>query len=84
MAVYKPYKKTSSGKEEIKIPYSSVDGTPTIPTKTSQLTNDSGFITGISTLTITSNGSVLGTFNGKSSVTIDIPVSASATFGDIY
>lgn len=31
MAVYKPYKKTSSGKEEIKIPYSSIDGTPTIP-----------------------------------------------------
>lgn len=55
-----------------------------IPTKTSQLTNDSGFITGISTLTITSNGSVLGTFNGKSSVTIDIPVSTSATYGDIY
>ena len=31
MAVYKPYKKTSSGKEEIKIPYSSIAGTPTIP-----------------------------------------------------
>ena len=31
MAVYKPYRKTSSGKEEIKIPYSSIDGTPTIP-----------------------------------------------------
>lgn len=31
MAVYKPYRKTASGKEEIKIPYSSIDGTPTIP-----------------------------------------------------
>lgn len=52
MATYKPYRKTDSAGtlEEIKIPYSSVDGTPTIPTKTSQLTNDSGFIT--------SNGSV--------------------------
>lgn len=47
MATYKPYRKTDKAGtlEEIKIPYSSVDGTPTIPTKTSQLTNDSGFIT---------------------------------------
>lgn len=45
MAVYKPYRKTANGKEEIKIPYSSIDGTPTIPTATSDLTNDSGFIT---------------------------------------
>lgn len=29
-----------------KIPYNKIDNTPTIPDKTSQLTNDSGFITG--------------------------------------
>lgn len=29
------------------IPYSMITGTPTIPTKTSDLTNDSGFITGL-------------------------------------
>lgn len=45
MATYKPYKKTDSGKEEIKIPYSVLSNPPTIPTKVSELTNDSGFIT---------------------------------------
>ena len=60
MATYKPYKKTDSGKEEVQIPASSVSGLakvatsgsyndleykPTIPTKTSEITNDSGFIT---------------------------------------
>ena len=45
MATYKPYRKTESGKEEIKIPYSAISDPPTIPTKTSQLTNDSGYAT---------------------------------------
>lgn len=96
MAVYKPYKKTSSGKEEIKIPYSSINGTPTIPTvnngtltiqkngekvqtfsanqstavtanitvptKVSELTNDSGFTTNTGTITgIKMNGASKGT-----------------------
>lgn len=45
MAVYKPYRKTASGTEEIKIPYAVLANPPTIPTATSDLTNDSGFIT---------------------------------------
>lgn len=45
MATYKPYKKTESGKEEIKIPYSVLSNPPAIPTKVSELTNDTGFIT---------------------------------------
>lgn len=62
MAVYKPYKKTSSGKEEIKIPYSSIDGTPTIPT-----VHDG-------TLTIQKNGTTVQTFSANQSgdVTADI------------
>lgn len=64
MATYKPYRKTDSAGtlEEIKIPYSSVDGTPTIPTKVSQLTNDSGFTTNTGTITgIKMNGASKGT-----------------------
>ena len=53
MAVYKPYKKTSSGKEEIKIPYSSIDGTPTIPTVNN------------GTLTIQKNGTKVQTFTAN-------------------
>lgn len=37
MATYKPYKKTDSGKEEIKIPYSVLSNPPTIPTKASDV-----------------------------------------------
>ena len=33
--------------DELSIAYSQITGTPTIPTATSQLTNDSGFITGV-------------------------------------
>lgn len=64
MAVYKPYKKTSSGKEEIKIPYSSINGTPTIPT-----VNDG-------TLTIQKNGTTVKTFSANQSgnVTANITV----------
>lgn len=64
MAVYKPYKKTSSGKEEIKIPYSSINGTPTIPT-----VNDG-------TLIIKRNGTTVQTFgaNQSGNVTANITV----------
>ena len=69
MAVYKPYKKTSSGKEEIKIPYSSIDGTPTIPTVNN------------GTLTIQKNGTKVQTFtaNQSSSVTANITVPTKAS-----
>ena len=75
MATYKPYRKTDSAGtlEEIKIPYSSVDGTPTIPTKVSQLTNDSGFTTNKGTVTsvaVKMNGATKGTVT--SSGTIDL------------
>ena len=53
MAVYKPYGKTASGKEEIKIPYSSIDGTPTIPTVNN------------GTLTIQQNGTTVQTFSAN-------------------
>lgn len=33
--------------DELSIAYSQITGTPTIPTKTSELTNDSGYITGV-------------------------------------
>ena len=64
MAVYKPYGKTASGKEEIKIPYSSIDGTPTIPT-----VHDG-------TLTIQKNGTTVKTFSANQSgnVTANITV----------
>ena len=44
--------------------YSRLTGTPTIPTATSQLTNDSGFVTsaGLST----SGGTLTGTLNARS------------------
>lgn len=45
MATYKPIRKTASGTEEIKIPYAVLANPPKIPTATSDLTNDSGFIT---------------------------------------
>ena len=69
MAVYKPYKKTSSGKEEIKIPYSSINGTPTIPTVNN------------GTLTIQKNGTKVQTFtaNQSSSVTANITVPTKAS-----
>ena len=69
MAVYKPYKKTSNGKEEIKIPYSSIDGTPTIPTVNN------------GTLTIQKNGTKVQTFtaNQSSSVTANIIVPTKAS-----
>jgi hypothetical protein len=37
----------------LSLPYSQLTGTPSIPTKTSDLTNDSGFITNLSTFTTT-------------------------------
>ena len=76
MATYKPYrKKDSAGTlEEIKIPYSSIDGTPTIPTKASDvnaLSLDGGTINKSKTVKMdasaNSNGANLkwGTVNSK-------------------
>lgn len=75
MATYKPYKKTADGKEEIKIPYSVLSNPPTIPTKVSELTNDSGFIT--------SNGSVKSVVDyGDTSKNIKIGYSGAGITGD--
>lgn len=75
MATYKPYKKTESGKEEIKIPYSVLSNPPTIPTKVSELTNDTGFIT--------SNGSVKSVVDyGDTSKNIKIGYSGAGISGD--
>ena len=74
MAVYKPYKKTQSGKEEIKIPYSSVDGTPTIPTVNN------------GTLTIQKNGTTVKTFSanqsGNATANITVPTKTSELTND--
>ena len=74
MAVYKPYKKTSNGKEEIKIPYSSINGTPTIPT-----VNDG-------TLTIQKNGTTVKTFSanqsGNITANITVPTKVSELEND--
>lgn len=74
MATYKPYKKTDSGKEEIKIPYSVLSNPPTIPTKASDvnaLSLDGGTINKSKTIKMdasaNSNGANLkwGTVNHK-------------------
>ena len=73
MATYKPYRKTTNGKEEIKIPYSVLSNPPTIPTKVSELTNDSGYTTNKGTVTSVSvkmNNTTKGTVT--SSGTIDL------------
>ena len=74
MAVYKPYGKTASGKEEIKIPYSSIDGTPTIPT-----VHDG-------TLTIQKNGTTVKTFSanqsGNVAANITVPTKVSELEND--
>lgn len=64
MATYIPIRKTENGTEEIKIPYSSIDGTPTIPT-----VHDG-------TLTIQKNGTTVKTFSANQSdaVTANITV----------
>ena len=71
MATYKPYRKTDKAGtlEEIKIPYSSIDGTPTRPT-----VNDG-------TLTIQKNGKTVGTFtaNQKDGTTANITVPTKAS-----
>lgn len=57
--------------------YNDLSNKPTIPTKTSELTNDSGFITGGNWLPL-SGGTVTGATTFESSVTID-----EATVGDL-
>lgn len=75
MATYKPIRKTASGTEEIKIPYAVLANPPTIPTATSDLTNDSGFIT--------SDGTVKSVVDyGDTSKNIKIGYSGSGITGD--
>lgn len=72
MAVYKPYKKTSSGKEEIKIPYSSINGTPTIPTVNN------------GTLTIQKNGTTVQTFSANQSGNVTANITFNLYEHNIY
>ena len=75
MATYKPIRKTESGTEEIKIPYAVLADPPKIPTKTSEITNDSGFIT--------SDGSVKSVIDyGDTSKKIKIGYSGAGITGD--
>lgn len=46
MAVYKPYRKTANGKEEIKIPYAVLADPPTIPDISSLMPKSGGTFTG--------------------------------------
>ena len=71
MAVYKPYGKTASGKEEIKIPYSSIDGTPTIPT-----VHDG-------TLTIQKNGTTVKTFSANQSGNVTANITVPTKVGEL-
>ena len=71
MAVYKPYGKTASGKEEIKIPYSSIDGTPTIPT-----VHDG-------TLTIQKNGTTVKTFSANQSTAVTANITVPTKVGEL-
>ena len=43
-----------------------------VPLSVSQYFNDAGYITGISSLTFTKNGEAVGTFNGTSSLSVDL------------
>lgn len=71
MAVYKPYGKTASGKEEIKIPYSSIDGTPTIPT-----VHDG-------TLTIQKNGTTVKTFSANQNGNVEANITVPTKVGEL-
>ena len=71
MAVYKPYGKTASGKEEIKIPYSSIDGTPTIPTVNN------------GTLTIQKNGTKVQTFSANQSGNVTANITVPTKVGEL-
>ena len=54
--------------------YSDLSGTPTIPTKVSDLTNDSGFTTNTGTLTgVTFNGTSATVSSGVAAITASIP-----------
>lgn len=71
------------------IAYSEITGTPTIPTKTSQLTNDSGFKTTDNNTTYTfatgdSNGQIKVTPSGGSAQNINVKGLGSAAFANNY
>nr|DAL05293.1 MAG TPA: hypothetical protein [Caudoviricetes sp.] len=65
MSTYTPKRKGENGEmEEIKFPWAVLANPPTIPSKTSQLTNDSGFTANNGTVTsvgIKMNGVLKGT-----------------------
>lgn len=70
MATYKPYKKTTDGKEEIKIPYSVLSNPPAIPTSidglgggtlTSPIKLTGGDGAAASKMILTSNGQITDT-----------------------
>lgn len=74
MAVYKPYRKTASGKEEIKIPYAVIADPPTIPAAVTEstvsgwgFTKNKGTVTSVA---VKMNGTSKGTVT--SSGTIDL------------
>lgn len=65
--------------------YNDLEDTPTIPTKTSDLTNDSGFITsssvGNGTITITQGGTTKGTFTTNQSSNTTIALDSGGSGG---
>lgn len=74
MATWIPEKKISETiSEEIKFPWGVIADPPTIPSKTSQLTNDSGFLTSHQDISGKANLSGGNTFTGKQ--TLNSPAS---------
>lgn len=74
MATWIPEKKISETiSEEIKLPWDVIADPPTIPSKTSQLTNDSGFLTSHQDISGKANLSGGNTFTGKQ--TLNSPAS---------
>lgn len=74
MATWIPEKKISeTTSEEIKFPWDVIADPPTIPSKTSQLTNDSGFLTSHQDISGKANLSGGNTFTGKQ--TLNSPAS---------
>ena len=74
MATWIPEKKISeTTSEEIKFPWGVIADPPTIPSKTSQLTNDSGFLTSHQDISGKANLSGGNTFTGKQ--TLNSPAS---------
>lgn len=84
MAVYKPYKKTSSGKEEIKIPYAVLADTPTIPAAVTESTVSGwGFTKNTGTVTsvaVKMNNTTKGTVTGSGTIDLGTVLTDSSKF----